>query len=396
MVETVSTDEQDAAAKGQPVPDAMAEDLFNNEYSYQQPVMPDPVTSGGGHSQPPTPTPAPAPVVPPYVETAYSVPNTPAYHPPSVQMPPTSQQSVERPQAVTANHPRQISSGFNPDFLMGGSAESLPESHNIISPAARSVSNSSDYGYDDEDTFDDVQRMKKTAQEANTMASEAQAAYRELASQADELRGDADRQDATARSLKAQANEKKKGAFGKGGGKKKKLLREAETAAQTAEDLRKRFLTVQSQANDAQLTARDARQKAEKLREEAERAELDMAAAASMKDQKPEATAAAPPATNGYQTAPTNYGYGAPAGYGQAPPTPGYGQAPPAPTPGYGQAPPPGGGFGGYGMGPPPANTGYAAGVMGQPPSGGGGGFDLPSPAQMGTPATADNPTNPF
>lgn len=201
------------------------------------------------------------------------------------------------------------------------------------------------------------------------------------------------------------------------------LQREAEKAAQDAEEIRKRFLAVQGQSNDAQAVAMETKREADKLREAAEKAELDMAAAASMREQarkerdasiEQEAAAAPEPApsSNGYGGQSNGMQYG---GYGQQPPQ-GYGGYSPAMAqngaPGmspYGMqqqpgAPPPAaGGYQQYNqtmggapaMMKPPApmggdNGGFAPGVMG-----GGGGFDLPSPTQISQ-APAGDYSNPF
>jgi hypothetical protein len=165
---------------------------------------------------------------------------------------------------------------------------------------------------------------------------------------------------------------------------------------------------VQGQANDAQVVAMETKREAEILREEAEKAELDMAAAASMREghrkqeqeAQKQAQAQRPPApsANGYP------GYGQPpapsAGYeyGQPPPPAdpsqghGYGQQPPmAPAQTYqynSMAPAP---MAAAPWAPQPVDGGFAAGVMGS----GGGAFDLPSPNEM-THTAGDMYANPF
>lgn len=142
--------------------------------------------------------------------------------------------------------------------------------------------------------------------------------------------------------------------------------RDADNAAQTANDLRKRFLTMQAQASDASAVAMETKREADRLKEAVEKAELDLAAAASMQDQQAEQekhaaanTAGAPPAGYPHQQQ-------APYGYPPADAANGY---PPA-APGYGQPPPPGG-YGappaGYGAPPPAQVPGYA--YQGQPPA---------------------------
>ncbi|KAL3940112.1 MAG: hypothetical protein SGBAC_005273 [Bacillariaceae sp.] len=218
-----------------------------------------------------------------------------------------------------------------------------------------------------------LEELKKKYKGAQEIASAAAASHIKLAQEADELRGDADKAEANARSLRASADEKKKkGRFG-GSNKKKALNRDAERAGQTANDLRKRFLAIQGQASDASAVAMETKREAQKLKDAVEQAELDMASAASMQDQKVDQgkqAAAAPPA--GYGQPPAGYGYPPPAANGYPPaaygaPQAGYGQPPAAgaygaPPAGYG-APPPQGQVPGYayppqgqgqGQGPPP------------------------------------------
>jgi len=169
------------------------------------------------------------------------------------------------------------------------------------------------------------------------------------------------------------------------------LQREFDRAAEDAQDIRKRFMEVQGQVRDAGAVASQLRREADKLRAEAEEAEMEMAAAASMRDQRKQSAAhqQAPPVQNGYPTQPpAQYGYGHPPVpmHGQPPPQ-GYGQ----PPQGYGQQMQPQQGYGygqlpaNYGQSPPihygqmpspPADNGFSTGVMG----GADGGVELPSP----------------
>ena len=108
---------------------------------------------------------------------------------------------------------------------MGGSAEPLPASDESgFTPTARAASRSADFGYDDEDTFQEVEAMKRNAERAAETARDAEAAHSRLLAEANELRNDADKSEATARSLKAAASETKKKRFGRSGGDKKKML----------------------------------------------------------------------------------------------------------------------------------------------------------------------------
>lgn len=240
-------------------------------------------------------------------------------------------------------------------------------------------------------------------------------ASRKLATEADELRNDADKAEAMSRSLHAASEEKKKGRFG--GGKKKKLQGNAEQAAMDSAAIKKQFVAVQSQAYEAASLAATKRSEADRLREEAESAELQMASAASTAQQQPaQAQAPAPPANNNNGS----YGYGVPSSkpdYGGMPP-----KQQPSPTP-YGQGmqmmmPHPGtdnGGYNNYGQQQPygsgaPApmslpNTYPGAANDGFAPMGGGGGgdfagYDLPSPSTFapapGMPPAADQYASPF
>jgi len=232
---------------------------------------------------------------------------------------------------------------------MGGTAPP-PEAAGGVYEAAAAATAAAETNQpsDNSEALAKLEDLKKKLKAAQELASDSAASHIKLAQEADELRGDADKAEANARSLRASADEKKKGRFG-GSNKKKAMNRDADNAAQTANDLRKRFMAVQAQASDASAVAMETRREAEKLKEEVEKAELDLAAAASMQDQRAEQAkqaAVAPPA--GYpQQQP--YGYpppqatnGYPPAYGQPPPA--YG-APPAgygaQVPGYAYAPPP-------------------------------------------------------
>ena len=336
------------------------------------------------------------------------------------QLSPTN---VSRPNAL-GSHNRQLS-GFNAEYLMGGAAPPTEpdatdtEQHHhqqqeTLSVAARSQANSGDYGYDDQ-AFEIVEEMKKKARQADKAAGKAEVASRKLATEADELRNDADKAEAMSRSLQAASEEKKKGRFG--GGKKKKLQGNAEQAAMDSAAIKKQFVAVQSQAYEAASLAATKRSEADRLREEAESAELQMASAASTAQQQPaQAQAPAPPANNNNGS----YGHGVPSSkpdYGGMPP-----KQQPSPTP-YGQGmqmmmPHPGtdnGGYNNYGQQQPygggaPApmslpNTYPGAANDGFAPMGGGGGgdfagYDLPSPSTFapapGMPPAADQYASPF
>jgi hypothetical protein len=143
-------------------------------------------------------------------------------------------------------------------------------------------------------------------------------------------------------------------------------------------------MQVQGQVRDAGAVAAELRREADKLRAAAEEAELEMAAAASMRDQrKPGAShnREALTADNGYTSQTVGYGHQSMLSQGQGGP-PVYGQAPQA----YGQVQQQG-----YGYGQPPAGYGQPAAAphYGQmPPSAAGNGamgvggasYDIPAP----------------
>lgn len=313
-------------------------------------------------------------------------------------------QEALSPAPVSGHHTRVSSmGGFTADFVMGGAAPPLSLNEGGLSPPAVSQSMSSTYGYD-EDTMQHVEMLNKKVKAAEETARDAELVQKKLKAECDELRADADRAEANARSLRAATQEKKKGGvFGGGGGKKKKTAREAERAAEDAAAITKRFMQVQGQTNNAEAVAIETKRELEKLRSEAEQAELDAAQAASIREQQSPNDEAEQGAQqpNGYsqpqydmqqQQQPPQQQYG---GYGQEQqPHEAYGQEqasmPPAMPPTYPSNIP----SYGYGqMGDQSQNTyggglqnigssegGFAAGVMGQ---GGGDKFDLPSPHQF-------------
>lgn len=372
--------------------EAPAAEGFSNEMSAPPEKtsrgIPEPEPVQDMYAQYSAPAPAPQPEAPPTPQQ--QAPPTPQrqMQPVQARSPQPTPTNLSRPPAV-AGHNRQ-SSGFDSGFVMGGSAPPLPEptraDNASMSSAARAHSSSGDYGFEDEEAFKIVEDMKKRAERAAETARDAEAAANRLAAEADELRTDADKADANARTLRAKADEQKKGRFG--GGKKKNMARDAERAGEDATELKKRFMAVQTQAHDAATVAAETRRESNRLKNEAEKAEIEMASAASLREQQKKAPEPAPaPSNNGYGMPPqSDYGAGP---YGGAPPA--YGQAPPAnqgyyggggyPNTGYGQ-PMNGGGYGG---------GGYSENVMG----GGGQAFDIPSPQNFQAPP-ADGYANPF
>lgn len=197
-------------------------------------------------SQQPSGAPLPVPHIPSTVQEQQSLPPAPVQsRPPPVE----TQSSYEIPLVTTfgsdianpggpdagppeeapapapkpAHHRIQSSVGFGGEYVMGGAATPLPFDGGALSPPAMSQSMSSTYGYDDE-TMQHVEMLKKKVEGAQETAKDAEVIHRKLTAEADELRADADRAEATARSLRAAGQEKKKGVFGGGGGKKKKTM----------------------------------------------------------------------------------------------------------------------------------------------------------------------------
>ncbi len=344
---------------------------------YPAPAPMPPQQEMGGY---PAPAPAagvygaPAPMPP--VQEGYpaqaQMPPQQGYGAPA-PMPPPQQTPIQHRRAAAPGHVRN-SSGFDGDFLMGGSAQALPQDTSRdgddISRAAHSVASNGDYGYDDQ-AFEIVENMKKKAKKADSVARDAEAAHRKLAAEADELRTDADRAQANARSLAAQAapdEKKKKGRFGGGGKKKEKKQKEvAEQASRDAAQIKRHFMAIQGQAMEAQTVAAQTRAEADRLRDEAESAELEMAAAASKKQKQPSAPVPAPapvaPQQGGYSNASPVPNYGAPPQQQQ------YGM----PNGGQPMMPPNGGGYNnymnnGYGQYPPQQQQYGAPQQMSYPP----------------------------
>lgn len=343
---------------GYPAQAPMAPRQEMGGYPAPAPMAPQP-EAGGYAAQPPMP-----PVQEGYPAQA-PMPPHPTYAAPA-SMPTPQQTPIQHRQAAAPGHVRN-SSGFDGDFLMGGSAQALPQDmsrdDDNVSRAAHSIASNGDYGYDDQ-AFEIVENMKKKAKKADSVARDAEAAHRKLAAEADELRTDADRAEANARSLAAQVapdDKKKKGRFG--GGSKKKQKKQKEEADQAAKDaalIKNHFMAIQSQALEAQTVAAQTRAEADRLRDEAESAELEMAAAASKKQKQPSAPAPAPAPVAPQQ-----------GGYSNVSPVPNYG-APPQqqhhgmPNGGQPMMPPNGGVYyNGYGQYPPQQQQAYGAGAYG-------------------------------
>ena len=123
-----------------------------------------------------------------------------------------------------ASHNRRDSNPFASDLVMGGAPAPLQPPAEAVAPAPSSVSQVGGHGYGDIDPSErhNVEELKTKATLAEETARDAAAAHRKLMAETDELRKDADKAEAHARTLKAQADEKKKGRFG--GGKQKKML----------------------------------------------------------------------------------------------------------------------------------------------------------------------------
>eukprot|EP00980_Cylindrotheca_fusiformis_P027195 scaffold19324_cov152-Cylindrotheca_fusiformis.AAC.10 len=293
----------------------------------------------------------------------------------------TPQYGLARPKVVDNSNRMESVGGFGSDYVMGGSA---PPSgmYDAPGPAPQQqqqqqqpAQSSSSYSQEDMARVEELKRKARAAQET---ANDAATTHIKLAQEADELRSDADKAEANSRSLRAAADEKKKGMFGGGKNKNKKQLnREADNAAETAAELRKRFMSIQAQAHDAQQVARETKREAERLKEEAEKAEMEMVSAASMNDQQGNQDNKQQSSNNGgYPPRDEDQGGDGPYGY---PPANGYPPAysQPPPQSGYGGPPPSSNGYGGYGQSGPPqyGNNSYG----GMPPPEVGGGYGQPA-----------------
>lgn len=132
---------------------------------------------------------------------------------------PTPQYGLARPKAVADHSRKESVGGFGSDFVMGGSALP-PEGGGVYGAAAAATAEVSGSGHNPADLAR-VEELRSKARAAQETANDAAAAHIRLAQEADELRGDADKAEAGARTLRAAADEKKKGRFG--AGKKKSL-----------------------------------------------------------------------------------------------------------------------------------------------------------------------------
>jgi len=209
MVQTVSSDGEDAQEEEKEEPVVAA--------SVPEP-LPTPVPARDTSRAPPTPQRYQAPPTPQNQQQPVAVAQS---QPPPAATQPSPQ--IIRPGAMGIHQPRQSSLGFDVGSLMGGSADPLPASNdNGFSPAARATSRSADFGYEDEETYQNVEEMKKKAERAEEAARDAEVGHQKLIDEANELRSDADRAEANARTLKVAATEVKGGRFGRKGGDKKK------------------------------------------------------------------------------------------------------------------------------------------------------------------------------
>jgi hypothetical protein len=118
---------------------------------------------------------------------------------------------------AVADHNRKESVGGFGGDSMGGSAPPLGEGgvYRAAAAATQAVESSNNSA-----ELTAVEELKSKARAAQETASDAAAAHIKLAQEADELRGDADKAEASSRSLRAASDEKRKGRFGAGKNKK--------------------------------------------------------------------------------------------------------------------------------------------------------------------------------
>lgn len=186
---------------------------------YQQPFPP---PAAGGYpgmaipnpSQPMPPPghPVPQPMPTPQTQQAYMPQQTPVA---------TPQYGLARP---SVDHNRKESvGGFAGDWVMGGTAPP-PEAAGGVYEAAAAATAAAETNQpsDNSEALAKLEDLKKKLKAAQELASDSAASHIKLAQEADELRGDADKAEANARSLRASADEKKKGRFG--GSNKKKAM----------------------------------------------------------------------------------------------------------------------------------------------------------------------------
>lgn len=129
----------------------------------------------------------------------------------------TPQYGLSRPMAVADHNRKESVGGFGGDFVMGGSAPPLGGG-GVYSAAAAATQAVESSEHPAELAV--VEELKSKARVAQETANDAAAAHIKLAQEADELRGDADKAEASSRSLRAASDEKRKGRFGAAGKKK--------------------------------------------------------------------------------------------------------------------------------------------------------------------------------
>jgi hypothetical protein len=243
LVSTISSD--DELPKLQGGDPYAAAGMFQNESAAPAPVARGPSPMPPPQSQPvemPTPQPAPqyhqaAPPgeqpqsmgiptpnpaqqyqqMPPEVQQPLPTPQPPQqYMQPSASPISTPQYGLSRPNAVAADNRKESVGGFGGDFVMGGSAPPLGGVYSAAATATQAVEFSENPA-----ELAVVEELKIKARDAQQTANDAAAAHIQLAQEADELRGDADKAEASSRSLRAASEEKRKGRFG--AGKKKQM-----------------------------------------------------------------------------------------------------------------------------------------------------------------------------
>lgn len=233
-----------------------------------------------------------------------------------------------------------------------------------------------------------IDGMKQAAMAKEQSAREADETYRAIAAEAEKLKKVADAAEADARAKQDKADKKR-------GMGKKKLAKEAETAAIEAAEKKRHFLELQAQASNAHGLAEESRREADKMRNQAEQAELDFAAAESTRDSQPPAADPAPvaapaPSYGAGMQAPS---YGAAAMEGMPDPSqlsqqtyPSYGFDPSNSGPGFNNAQSFGNGIPDPQQQPPDDSFGFDGGMI----MGGGQGISIP------TPQANENYNNPF
>lgn len=192
----------------QPPPPADMGQYHQQQYQYPPPAdygMPQPY-----HQMPPQGHPQAMPT--PQTQQSYMPHQTPVA---------TPQYGLARPSVD--HHRKESVGGFGGDWVMGGTAPPVGAGGGVYDAAATATAHAEAHRSSTPENAEGMaklEELRKKYKAAQEIASDAAATHIKLVQEADELRGDADKAEANARSLRTAADEKKKGRFGSNNKKK--------------------------------------------------------------------------------------------------------------------------------------------------------------------------------